>query len=114
MREMLPLMDASGNINVHYRAELDIPVTFSMGMEDGSVVQENCAGAALFLEVGAGVLRKPLAADPGDTKGRRLQLTTAELNKIRAKAGELEYVIRDETGAFAFVRHSGRLRIYGG
>jgi hypothetical protein len=109
---IVPVMDAEGNLNLHGRQDLDLPMSFKLKAADGSLTEEDASQAVLFFECLPGYLRKALALDPQNSKGRRLQLDDEDIKQIRmaAKSGTVEYCIRDETTQFASIRLSATIQ----
>lgn len=108
-----PLIDVQGNINVHGRAGLSIPI--KRYTDATQTTQIDISGDTLTFEVeGTPPIVIALIPDPGDVKGLLLyvpNLKTAGL--LVTPDNPLDFVIRDASGASPVVRWRGQLLISG-
>lgn len=109
-----PIIDASGNIDVHGREGLSIP--FKRYTDIKRTTQVDISGDVLTFEVDISPTRYVvnLAADPNDAKGRLLLVPDLKAVGIFVTPDNTPgYVVRDATGSVARVRMEGLLVVRG-
>jgi hypothetical protein len=99
----------TGEIAVHAREGLYLPLTFESVAADGTVTPRNATGLPLFFEV-AGKFRVPL--EPGATSNERvIVLTRAQAATLFG--GNYPYALIDESGTIPDTPLSGFISTYG-
>ena len=106
-----PLIDPQGNIDVHGRSGISLPIKRYTDIT--KTTQVDISSNVFYFEV-QGILRQRLQVDPNDAKG--LVLVIADLAAAGLVVGQGAYplfVLRDETGATPIVRWRGRFIVSG-
>lgn len=106
-----PLIDAQGNIDVHGRSGISLPIKRFTDLT--KTTQVDISADVFYFEV-QGLLRQRLPVDPNDAKG--LVLVIDDLASAGLVLGQGAYplfVLRDETGATPIVRWQGRFIVSG-
>lgn len=106
-----PIIDGDGNINVHGREGISIPV--KRWTDIAKTTQIDISGDTFSFEV-EGKTPIPLIADPGDPKGLLLQIISLATAGIVVSLGQTPaFALRDTTGAVPIVRWEGRFVVRG-
>lgn len=105
-----PIMDDLGNIKIHGREELSLPIRFTEIDADGNTVDQDVSGSPMYFEI-PGIVRLPLQNVPGYPAFKRLVVLSATIKKVPKNGAN--YIIRQEGGVAAEVRLDGRFEWYG-
>jgi len=93
-------VDQYGNINLHVRDDLTIPIAGGAGVGDLSA-------RLLFFEILESDISVPLIANPQNAQGKIVRLTAKQLADVESGA---EFALVDRTGGGSVVRWSGTIK----